>query len=362
MRGLRGFFAGALGGLLVAAGAPGAAAAAEPAFQQHDLVLKDFHFRSGETLPELKLHYWTLGQPRKDAGGHVVNAVMILHGTGGSGHQFAAPQFADVLFAPGGLLDPAKYFIILPDDIGHGGSSKPSDGMHMRFPHYDYADMVEGEHAVAASLGVQQLRLVMGTSMGCMHSFMYVEMYPDGARAAMPLACQALALGGRNRLWREMAITSIEADPAWMGGEYRAEPQLGLRGAENMLILAGQSAWPMQIAMPRGEQVDAWYAQQLPARLKTAEANDLIYQLEASRTYDPAPGLERIKAPLTWVNSCDDFINPPELGLAQAEVKRIKAGRFVLIPCRPDTHGHGTHTWAAFWKADLADLLRRSGG
>jgi homoserine O-acetyltransferase len=358
MRGLRGFLASVLGGLLAATGA----VAAEPPFQQHDLLLKDFHFRSGETLPELKLHYWTLGQPRKDAGGHVVNAVMVLHGTGGSGHQFAAPQFADVLFAPGGLLDPAKYFIILPDDIGHGASSKPSDGMHMRFPHYDYADMVEGEHAVAASLGVQQLRLVMGTSMGCMHSFMYVEMYPDGARAAMPLACQALALGGRNRLWREMAITSIKADPAWQGGEYKAEPQLGLRGAENLLILAGQTAWPMPIAMPRGEQVDAWYAQQLPARLKTAEANDLIYQLEASRTYDPAPDLEKIKAPLTWVNSCDDFINPPELGLAEAEVKRIRGGRFVLIPCRPDTHGHGTHTWAAFWKADLADLLRRSGG
>jgi homoserine O-acetyltransferase len=357
MRGFRGWFAGALAGLAVAT-----TARAEPPFQQHDLILKDFHFRSGETLPELKLHYWTLGQPKKDASGHVTNAVLILHGTGGSGHQFAAPQFADVLFAPGGLLDPAKYFLIMPDDIGHGASSKPSDGMHMRFPKYDYADMVEGEHAVAVSLGVQQLRLVMGTSMGCMHSFMYAEMYPDGARAAMPLACQAVALGGRNRLWREMSITSIKADPAWMGGDYKTEPKLGLSGAENMLILAGQSAWPMQIAMPKGEQVDAWYAQQLPERLKTAEANDLIYQLEASRTYDPSPDLEKIKAPLTWVNSCDDFINPPELGLAQAEIRRVKGGRFVLIPCRPDTHGHGTHTWAVFWKNDLADLLKRSGG
>ena len=357
MRGFRGWVAGVLAGLAMAT-----TARAEPPFQQHDLVLKDFHFRSGETLPQLKLHYWTLGQPKKDAAGHVTNAVLILHGTGGSGHQFAAPQFADVLFAPGGLLDPAKYFLIMPDDIGHGASSKPSDGMHMRFPHYDYADMVEGEHAVATSLGVQQLRLVMGTSMGCMHSFMYAEMYPDGARAAMPLACQALALGGRNRLWREMSITSIKADPAWMGGDYKTEPKLGLMGAENMLILAGQSAWPMQIAMPKGEQVDAWYAEQLPQRLKTAEANDLIYQLEASRTYDPSPDLEKIKAPLTWVNSCDDFINPPELGLAQTEIKRVKGGKFVLIPCRPDTHGHGTHTWAVFWKADLADLLKRSGG
>jgi len=352
---------GLVGGILAAILGAGAAAA-EPAFQQHDLTIKDFHFRSGETLPQLKLHYWTLGQPKKDAAGHVTNAVMILHGTGGSGHQFAAPQFADVLFAPGGLLDPAKYFLIMPDDIGHGASSKPSDGLHMKFPKYDYADMVEGEHAVAASLGVQQLRLVMGTSMGCMHSFMYAEMFPDGAKAVMPLACQAVALGGRNRLWREMAVTSIKADPAWMDGEYKTEPQLGLRGAENLLILAGQSAWPMQIAMPKGEQVDAWYPRQIADRLKTAEANDLIYQLEASRTYDPSPDLEKIKAPLTWVNSCDDFINPPELGLAQQNIKRVKGGRFVLIPCRPDTHGHGTHTWASFWKADLADLLKRSGG
>jgi homoserine O-acetyltransferase len=360
MRGFAGLVLGLCAGLFAAAGV---AAAAPPALEPHDYAIKDFHFRSGETLPELKLHYYTLGHPRKDAAGRIVNAVLILHGTGGSGRQFAAPQFADVLFAPGGLLDPAKYFLIMPDDIGHGASSKPSDGLHMRFPHYDYADMVEAEHAIVTqALGVTQLRLVMGTSMGCMHSFLYAEMYPDGARAAMPLACQAVALGGRNRLWREMAVTSIKADPAWQGGDYKAEPQLGLRGAENLLILAGQSAWPMQIAMPKGEQVDAWYAQQLPQRLKDAEANDLIYQLEASRTYDPAKDLEKIKAPLTWVNSCDDFINPPELGLAQTEIKRIRDGRFVLIPCRPDTHGHGTHTWAVFWRNDLADLLKRSGG
>jgi homoserine O-acetyltransferase/O-succinyltransferase len=359
MRGLTGLVLGLCAGLL----ASGAALAAPPPFAPHDFAIKDFRFRSGETLPELKLRYYTLGQPKKDASGQVVNAVLILHGTGGSGKQFTAPQFADVLFAPGGLLDPAKYFLIMPDDIGHGDSSKPSDGLHMRFPHYDYADMVEAEHAVVSqALGVKELRLVMGTSMGCMHSFMYAEMYPDGARAAMPLACQAVALGGRNRLWREMAITSIKADPAWAGGDYKTEPQLGLSGAENMLILAGQSAWPMQIAMPKGEQVDAWYAEQLPQRLKTAEANDLIYQLEASRTYDPSPDLEKIKAPLTWVNSCDDFINPPELGLAQTEIRRVKGGRFVLIPCRPDTHGHGTHTWAVFWQNDLADLLKRSGG
>ncbi len=358
MHRLRGLVAGVLAGLL----ASSAAFAGPPQLQPHDITIKDFHFRSGEILSELKLHYYTLGQPQADAAGHITNAVLILHGTGGSGRQFAAPQFADVLFAPGGLLDPARYFLIMPDEIGHGASSKPSDGLHMRFPRYDYTDMVEGDHAVVQALGVQQLRLVMGTSMGCMHTFMYAQMYPDGAKAAMPLACQAVALGGRNRLWREMAVTSIKADPAWLGGDYSAEPQLGLRGAENLLILAGQSAWPMQIAMPKGEQVDAWYREQIAERVKTAEANDLIYQLEASRTYDPSPDLEKIKVPLTWVNSSDDFINPPELGLAQVEINRVKAGKFVLIPFRPDTHGHGTHTWAVFWKNDLADLLKRSGG
>ena len=359
MRGLRGLVVGATLGLMAAT----CAAAAPPLLEPHDFTIRDFHFRSGETLPQLKLRYYTLGQPKKDAAGHTVNAVLILHGTGGSGRQFVAPQFADVLFAAGGLLDPAKYFLIMPDDIGHGASSKPSDGLAMKFPHYDYADMVEGEHAIVTqALGVQQLRLVMGTSMGCMHSFMYAEMYPDGARAAMPLACQAVALAGRNRLWRKMAIDAIEADPSWKGGDYGSEPMLGLRGAENLLLLAGQSPWPMQIAMPRGEQVDAWYTAELPRRLAGLDANDLIYQLDASRTYDPSKDLEKIRGPLTWVNSGDDFINPPELGLAQAQIKRIKGGRFVLIPAGPDTHGHGTHTWAVFWKNDLADLLKRSGG
>ncbi|HEY8003906.1 MAG TPA: alpha/beta fold hydrolase [Phenylobacterium sp.] len=359
MRSIRGIFAGLLAGLALGV----SAAAAEPPLEPHDFTIRDFRFRSGETLPELKLHYYTLGQPKKDAAGRIVNAVLILHGTGGSGRQFTAPQFADVLFVPGGVLDPAKYFLILPDDIGHGGSSKPSNGLKMKFPHYDYADMVEAEHAVVTqALGVQQLRLVMGTSMGCMHSFMYVEMFPDGAKAAMPLACQATALAGRNRLWREMAITSIKADPAWDGGEYKTEPELGLRGAENMLILAGASPWPMQLQLPTGPQVDAWYAQQLPQRLKTAEANDLIYQLESSRTYDPEPDLAKIKVPVTWINSADDFINPPEMPMARADVKKIKLGKFVLIPAGPDTHGHGTHTWAKFWQADLAELLARSGG
>jgi homoserine O-acetyltransferase len=339
--------------------AQAAAAAPEPA--AHDFVLKDFRFRSGETLPELKLHYYTLGQPRRDAAGRIVNAVMILHGTGGTGRQFLSPQFADVLFVPGGLLDPAKYFIVLPDNIGHGGSSKPSDGLRMKFPRYDYADMVAAQHAlVTQGLGVQKLRLIFGTSMGCMHAFVWGETYPDGAQALMPMACQPTEIAGRNRLWRAMSIDAIRSDPAWKGGDYQAQPAQGIHTAEDLLIIAGASPLPMQLAMPTRAQVDDYAKSEPRRRAAGVDANDMIYYLDASRTYDPSKDLEKITAPMTWINSADDFINPPELGIAEAAVKRIKNARFVLIPASKDTHGHGTHTWAALWKDELAALLKRS--
>ncbi|MFC3071058.1 alpha/beta fold hydrolase [Phenylobacterium soli] len=337
------------------------AAEAAPEFQPHEFLIKDFHFRSGENLAELKIHYWTVGTPHRDAHGQIDNAVLILHGTGGTGRQFTAPQFADVLMVPGGVLDPAKYFLIMPDDIGHGGSSKPSDGLRMRFPKYDYGDMVEAEHAlVTEGLGVNRLRLVMGTSMGCMHSFMWGEAWPEAARALMPLACLPIEIAGRNRLWRQMAMDSITADPAWAGGDYSQEPAQGLRGAENLLIIAGATPLPLQLELPTGEKVKAWYEAQLPARLNGLDANDLLYAIAASRTYDPSKDLEKITAPITWVNSADDFINPPELGVAEKMAPRLTNGRFVLIPTSPKTHGHGTHTWAALWQDELAALLKRS--
>jgi homoserine O-acetyltransferase len=340
-------------------GAAQATAAPEPA--PHDFVIKDFRFASGETLKDLKIRYYTLGAPKKDAAGHVTNAVLILHGTGGSGRQFTAPQFADVLFKPGGLLDPAKYFIIMPDGIGHGASSKPSDGMRMSFPKYDYADMVAAQHALTHDgLGIDRLRLVMGTSMGCMHSFVWAETYPDGAKAFMPLACLPSEIAGRNRLWRAMSIDAIKKDPAWMGGDYKAQPKMGLIAVEDLLIVAGASPWPMQLSMPTRAQVDPYAASEPEKRAASIDANDMIYALEASRTYDPSKGLEKIKAPMTWVNSADDFINPPELPIAKESIKRIKTGKFVLIPAGPDTHGHGTHTWAVFWQDELAALLKRS--
>ncbi len=326
-----------------------------------DFVVRDFHFRSGEALPELRLHYTTLGAPKRDAQGRVTNAVLIMHGTGGWGGNFFRPQFSDVLFKPGGLLDPARYYIILPDDIGHGKSSKPSDGLHAKFPHYGYRDMVEAEHRlVRDGLRVDHLRLVMGTSMGCMHSFMWGEAWPDEMDALMPLACLPSQIAGRNRVWRKMVIDAISKDPAWQGGEYSAQPMAGLRTAADFLIIAGSAPIQMQKTLPTRDQADAYVEKTVDGYLKTLDANDFLYQVSSSADYDPSPDLEKIKAPVLWINSADDFINPPELPLAAELAKRIPHGRYIVIPASEQTHGHGTHTWAAVWQDRMAELLKET--
>ncbi|HXL98851.1 MAG TPA: alpha/beta fold hydrolase [Rhizomicrobium sp.] len=346
---------------LVLALAGAARAQDAPPTKEGDYTAHDFHFRSGETLPELRLHYTILGTPRRDSRGHVTNAVLILHGTGGDGHQFLRPQFSGVLFVPGGLLDAKKYFIILPDGIGHGKSSKPSDGLHARFPHYDYDDMVAAQYAlVTKGLHVDHLRLVMGTSMGCMHSFVWAETYPDFVDAAMPLACLPVQIAGRNRMWRKMTIDAIEDDPAWLGGDYKSEPQDGLRTAIDLLVIAGSAPWQMQKSYPTRDDADKFLADYTTKELVTLDANDLLYQVAASRNYDPSPGLDKIAVPVMWVNSADDFINPPELGIAEVQAAKLKHGRYVLIPQSDQTHGHGTHTWAAVWKSYLEELLTES--
>jgi len=340
-----------------------AGASDAPRFATHegDFVARDFKFRSGESLTELRLHYTTLGEPARDANGRATNAVLILHGTGGNGRQFQRPQFADVLFAEGGPLDPARYFIILPDDIGHGKSSKPSDGMRARFPRYDYDDMVRGEYAlVTEGLGIDHLRLVMGTSMGCMHAFMWGEAYADFMDALMPLACLPVEIAGRNRIWRKMAMDAIRDDPAWKDGDYAEQPRRGLRMALNLLLIAGSAPLPMQIALPTREAADTYLDDFVAGRIGALDANDLLYQVNASRDYDPSPRLDTIRAHVAWVNSADDFINPPELGIAEREAKKIKRGTFVLIPAGAETHGHGTHTWAALWQNHLKKLLETS--
>ena len=328
--------------------------------QPGDFTISDFHFADGEVLPSLKLHYMTLGQPQRDASGRVTNAVLILHGTGGSGKQFLSPQFRDVLLRSGGLLDPAKYFIILPDDIGHGGSSKPSDGLRGRFPHYGYTDMVTAEHRlVTEGLHVNHLRLILGTSMGCMHSWMWGERHADFMDALMPLACLPEPIAGRNRMWRKMLMDSITNDPEWNHGEYKEQPA-GLTGAIYMLLIAGSSPIQLQKEAPTPEAADALLARQVEQRRKTTDANDLLYAVASSRDYDPSKDLEKVKAWVMYINSADDFINPPELNIAPRDIKRVEHGKFVLIPASDATHGHGTHTYAAVWQQYLAELLHES--
>jgi homoserine O-acetyltransferase/O-succinyltransferase len=340
---------------------PCAAQQPPSATTEGDFVIHNFQFHSGESLPELRLHYTTLGKPVRDAAGRTTNAVLILHGTGGTGHQFFAPQFASVLFGPGQLLDVSRYYIILPDGIGHGKSSKPSDGLRAHFPQYDYDDMVTAHYRlVSEGLGINHLRLVMGTSMGCMHSFMWGEMYPDFMDALMPLACLPVQIAGRNRIWRKLLMDAIRDDPGWMGGEYKEEPKQGLRTALDLLLIAGSAPIPMQKAMPTRDAADKYLDDYFHARLGWLDANDLWYQVNASRDYDPSEQLGKIKAPMMWINSADDFINPPGLGIAEREVKRIKNGQFVLIPAGENTHGHGTHTWAEIWKQYMAELLAES--
>ena len=348
----------ALALLMLSLGAAAAPVALAPL--EGDYIAPNFQFGSGEKLPELKLHYMTLGEPKRDAAGHVTNAVMILHGTGGDGSQFLQPQFADVLFAPGGLLDPAKYYIILPDGIGHGKSSKPSDGLHARFPHYDYDDMVRAQRELLTTgLAVDRLRLIMGTSMGCMHAFVWGETYPDFMQAMMPLACLPVEIAGRNRMWRKMTLDAITSDPDWRGGEYgTTQPMRALRTAASLLVIAGSAPIYQQQTYPTRAAVDAFIEKSLPDRIAKMDANDLLYQVAASRSYNPAPKLELIRARTIWVNSADDFINPPELGIAEREAKRLKTAKFVLLPASAETRGHGSHTWAKLWQAHLAKLLK----
>jgi homoserine O-acetyltransferase/O-succinyltransferase len=343
-----------------AATPPVAAAAKTWPTGEGDVILKDFHFRSGETLPELRMHYTTLGSPHRNTAGVIDNAVMVLHGTGGTGQQFLRPQFADELYGPGQPLDIRKYWIILPDNIGHGKSSKPSDGLRMKFPKYDYDDMVAAQHAMLQQLGVTQLRLIMGTSMGCMHAFVWGETYPTFARALMPLACEPIEIAGLNRMWRQLSINGIEADPAWQNGNYKAQPVVGLRAAENLFFVAGSAPLYYQEHYPTRGAAAAFAEERVASGIAEMDANDTIYQLDSSRNYNPWPKLEAITAPMTWINSADDFINPRNLQVPQQALKRMKNAKFRLIPETPDTHGHGTHTWAKFWKGDLIALLARS--
>jgi homoserine O-acetyltransferase len=305
------------------------------------------------------LHYTTLGTPVKNAAGVVTNAVLIMHGTGGSGSSFLSPTFAGQLFGAGQLLDATRYFIILPDDIGHGKSSKPSDGLRMKFPHYTYADMVHGEYRVVTEkLGVNHLRLVMGTSMGAMHTWMWGTMYPDFMDALMPLASAPVEIGGRNRMLRKMIVDSIRRDPNWNNGEYKG-PLANMAAANFALFMMTSSPLELLKQAPTREQADALFERRI-YEARPVDANDMLFEFDCSRDYNPQPDLEKIQAPLFAVNSADDQVNPPELGILEREIQRVKRGRYILIPTSDETRGHGTHSLPAIWGKYLAELLQES--
>jgi homoserine O-acetyltransferase len=331
-----------------------------PAPTEGDYTIRDFKFTSGETMPELKIHYRTLGKIDKNAQGQVTNAVLIGHGTTGSGAQFIRPEFGGELFGKDQPLDATKFFIVFPDGIGHGKSSKPSDGLHAKFPHYGYVDMVEAQYRLLTDgLGVNHARLIMGTSMGGMQSWLWGEIHPDFVDALMPLASLPTQISGRNRGWRRMVIDAIRNDPAWNNGEYKTQPP-SLRTAAEMLWLMSSNPVLRQKEAPTLEKTDEVVDKFVADHLKTDDANDVLYALEASHDYDPGPNLEKIRAPLLAINSSDDLINPPELGILEREIKRVPHGRAIVIPMSDKTRGHGSHTIAALWKDQLAQLFDES--
>jgi len=342
-----------------------------PAPSEGDYTLRNFKFTSGEILPELRLHYRTLGKPEKDAQGITRNAVLIMHGTTGSGAQFVErrpflptdlprPEFADELFGKDQPLDASKFFIVLPDAIGHGKSSKPSDGMHAKFPRYGYIDMVEAQfRLLTEGLGVNHARLVMGTSMGGMHTWLWGESHPEFMDALMPLASLPTQISARNRGWRRMIIDAIRNDPDWRGGDYMTQPP-SLRTTAEMLWFMSSNPVLRQKEAPTLARTDEVLNKFVDDYIKTGDANDVLYAVEASHDYDPGPNLEKIHAPLLAINSADDLINPPELGVLEREIKRVPKGHAVIIPLSDKTRGHGSHTIAGLWKDELARLLKES--
>jgi homoserine O-acetyltransferase len=338
---------------------PAGAGCPEPV--EGEVIVRDFPFSTGEPLPELRLHYTTLGTAARDAEGVVRNAVLILHGTGGSGGAFLNQPFAGVLFGPGQLLDATRHYIILPDGIGHGQSSKPSDGLRARFPRYTYADMVRAQYRLLTEkLGVNHLRLVMGTSMGGMHTWMWGEIFPHFMDALMPLASLPAAIAGRNRMMRRMVTDAIRQDPEWQGGDYRKQPRGLLSAIYTLLFMVSvplqwqQQASTQAAADELFDRLVAEYAAKL-------DANDVLYQFDASRDYDPSTDLEQIQAPLLAVNSADDQVNPPELGILEKAIHRVKRGRCIVIPVSERTCGHRSHSMAELWQVYLAELLEEAG-
>jgi len=348
--------------LLLFALLPASAHAADyPAPSSGTHALHDFRFASGEVLPELRIHFRTLGRQGRDQNGVTRNAVLILHGTTGSGANFLRREFAGELFGQGQPLDAARYYLVLPDGIGHGASSKPSDGLKARFPRYGYRDMIEAQYRLLTEgLKVNHLRLVMGTSMGGMHTWLWGQRHPEFMDGLLPLASLPTQISGRNRAWRRLVSDAIRNDPAWERGDYRTQPP-SLRTASLMVYLMSSNPLERQKEAPTRETADRILDEYVARTMRNMDANDALYAIESSTDYDPGPGLEQIRAPLLAINFADDMINPPELGVLEKQIGRVKRGKAIVIPRSDRTRGHGTHTLAAVWKEHLIRLLQESG-
>ena len=318
--------------------------------QNGTLVLENFAFHVGRTLPELTIAWTTLGAPRRNADGEIDNAVMLLHGTGGSSARYLEGDNSDALFSPGAPFDPAHSYVILPDAIGHGRSSKPSDGLRMAFPAYDYADMVEAQRRMLAHLGVKKLRIIMGMSMGGMMTFEWAVTHPDMADKFLPMAAYPIEIAGQNRMQRKLTIDAIKADPLWNDGNYTTPPLSGLRAAASIQMLMFGSPLNLHNAYPTRAATDRMIEEAMALSLGSGrDANDAIYQTDASRNYNPWDGLGRIKAPLLWINFADDLLNPVSLDIADKAVARMDNARFMLVPGTTETKGHGTLLQPTFW-------------
>jgi homoserine O-acetyltransferase len=338
---------------MLAGAADIALAQAEP--RRADFTVKDFRFQSGEVLPEVRLHYQTIGNPKNEP-------VLVLHGSSGSSNTMLGKNFAGELFGPGQPLDASRYFVILPDSIGAGRSSKPSNGLRMAFPKHTYEDMVTGQYRlVTEHLGIRRLKLVIGQSMGGMHAWIWGYKYPDMMEVLVPMGSQPTAMAGRNWILRRMLIEMIMADPAFNNGNYTEQPP-GFKYAAAFFSLAtGGGTLALHKQAPAQTQADKIVHDRLAARF-TADANDFIYAYNAARNYDPSPHLEKITARTLAINAADDERNPIELGILQREIKRIKNGRYYEIPATADTRGHGTSGDAKHWKHLLPALLNGTTG
>jgi homoserine O-acetyltransferase/O-succinyltransferase len=330
-----------------------------PNYREADFVIPNYVFASGESLPELRLHYRTMGVVRRDRAGKIVNGVLLLQGNTGTGANWLRPSLADELFLPGQPLDARQYFIIMQDAVGRGLSSKPSDGLKGNFPHYRYRDMVEsGYRLISEGLGVGHLRLVIGSSMGGMHAWMWAEMYPDLMDGVVPLSCQPVEISGRNWLSRRAAAEAIRHDPDWQGGLYDKNPRHYIYSAAGNF--GTESPTRIQEMAPTLAAANALYERRLEEARK-GDANNQLWAIEAIQDYNPEPDLDKITARVLLINDAEDHANPPELGTVERAMQRVKHGRYVLIPAGPDTHGHFSHYYAKLWKPYLIEFMATLG-